>query len=365
MAIHIESFGVDGFRGISSLDIKDLNHINIIAGDNNSGKTSVLESIIMFSNPFDLKTLFSVARLRDETAIMNSASSYDGFLNLFAKDRDEMSINGHATMGKLDVRYTIKGELKRVLLDKANVDKRILRNLSSDALSDVSAFSGELIGRINGKTNTEKIEINEYSLSTIQGKKIAHKLPKVKYLSPISHITGNNFDDIIRNDEYKNICIRILQLFDADIVDLLLLKSEVTNLTVEYIKHRRFGNMPLNTYGDGIKKIIALANAIAKSAHGILLIDEVETAIHTKHYNDIFSFISKAAIQFGVQVFITTHSIEAIDSFLETQNYTQNNFEDNISVITFKKENKNTLSRVLTGRSTYESRENFDFEVRL
>ena len=39
--------------------------------------------------------------------------------------------------------------------------------------------------------------------------------------------------------------------------------------------------MPLSTYGDGIKKVIALAGRIADAQNGILLIDEIETSIHT------------------------------------------------------------------------------------
>ena len=93
----------------------------------------------------------------------------------------------------------------------------------------------------------------------------------------------------------------------------MIFRSDVSNRPVEYLKHKRLGNMPLSTYGDGIKKVLVLANAIIGATDGILLIDEIETAIHKKYYNDIFRFIVKACHTFNVQVFITTHSIEAID----------------------------------------------------
>ena len=44
MAIHLQEFDIYQFRGIHNLELKDLNHINIITGDNNTGKTSVLEN---------------------------------------------------------------------------------------------------------------------------------------------------------------------------------------------------------------------------------------------------------------------------------------------------------------------------------
>lgn len=38
MAVYFDSIGISQFRGIKSLELKGLNHVNIIAGDNNSVK---------------------------------------------------------------------------------------------------------------------------------------------------------------------------------------------------------------------------------------------------------------------------------------------------------------------------------------
>lgn len=54
---------------------------------------------------------------------------------------------------------------------------------------------------------------------------------------------------------------------------------------------------------------------------------------------DIFHFIVKACRTFNVQVFITTHSIEAIDSLLATQDYDIQSKEDAITVVTLRREN--------------------------
>lgn len=127
--------------------------------------------------------------------------------------------------------------------------------------------------------------------------------------------------------------------------------------------------MPLSTYGDGIKKVLSIANAIAQSSNGVLLIDEIDTAIHAKYYDDIFKFIMKAAKQYNVQMFITTHSIEAVDGLLKTQVkddvYDLN--DDPIRVITLRKDREanKTFSRTMTGRDVYINREKFNFEVRI
>lgn len=126
--------------------------------------------------------------------------------------------------------------------------------------------------------------------------------------------------------------------------------------------------MPLSTYGDGVKKVLSIASAIANAVDGILLIDKVETAIHSRYFDKIFSFIVAACLKFNVQVFITSHSIEAIDAFLSIQNYeTDMEKEDIISVVTLKKDMKSfrSYARVLSGHHVYQNREQFGFEVRL
>ena len=146
---------------------------------------------------------------------------------------------------------------------------------------------------------------------------------------------------------------------------MMIFKSDIGNRPVEYIRHKLLGDMPVSSYGDGIKKVLALSNGIAMAAGGILLIDEIETAIHKKYYDDIFRFIVKACKSFKVQAFITTHSIEAIDGLLGTQDYDIQCDLDDICVCTIKRTEEGTVSRVLTGREVYENRESFGFEVRL
>ena len=62
---------------------------------------------------------------------------------------------------------------------------------------------------------------------------------------------------------FKQICIKALQLFDLDIEDMMIFKSDIGNRPVEYIRHKLLGDMPVSSYGDGIKKVLALSNGIA------------------------------------------------------------------------------------------------------
>jgi hypothetical protein len=61
----LENVMIDGFRGLRQLRLNGLGQINIVVGENNSGKTSVLEALSILCNAFDPYEWLSVVRRRD------------------------------------------------------------------------------------------------------------------------------------------------------------------------------------------------------------------------------------------------------------------------------------------------------------
>lgn len=47
------------FKSIEDLELKDLSKINIIVGENNSGKTSLLEAISILGNENSIKSILN------------------------------------------------------------------------------------------------------------------------------------------------------------------------------------------------------------------------------------------------------------------------------------------------------------------
>ena len=66
MATHsLESVSVHGFRGLRNFRLDGLHRVNVLVGENNSGKTSVLEALSILSNPLDPYEWGLLARKRD------------------------------------------------------------------------------------------------------------------------------------------------------------------------------------------------------------------------------------------------------------------------------------------------------------
>ena len=118
--------------------------------------------------------------------------------------------------------------------------------------------------------------------------------------------------------------------------------------------------IPLNSYGDGMKKALLLLSAIVRSQNGLLLLDEFETAIHTSAMDSVFSWLLQSALKLNVQVFLTSHSKEAIDKILKMNDTIQSN----INVYTLYNCNGNNYARMLNCLDAINAQDKLGLELR-
>ena len=203
MAIYIQNLYIRSFRGIRDLEVERLNHINLIVGDNNCGKTSVLEAILLLRDPYNFSNVMRVARLRDQnnSLFTGRASAFENFCSLFLQPSKDPVIHLSAGLypsawGSVDVtECTIKGEWSRILLDSGDALQSMhssfpRKGIRMSALpSEAEAFNGTLTAIVNGVQTNEKIVFHEYSEITglqIQRRNYLNML----YLSPVDHKIG-------------------------------------------------------------------------------------------------------------------------------------------------------------------------------
>ena len=318
-------------------------------------------------NPLDIYNLLKTSRIREDITYFYTSTLFDSFINMLPQDSLHMAVGASGPIGEVDLE--VSGELKSILLDKNTIDTRKTSRTSSYESNETETlcFSGTYKTLINSNFDTTPLEFTQYTRFNDLPRHKKNYL-NTSYLSPAKHLSGNNISNIVRSGSYKELCVYLLQLFDNEIEDILYIKNELYNRPVECIRHKVLGTMPLSTYGDGIKKVISLANAIASAKNGILMIDEIETSIHSKYYENIFAFLFKACQRYDVQLFITTHNKEAIDALLTVQEYGDEIVEnDPVNVITFRtdKSSRKTFARIMSGSEVMHNREKYDFEVRI
>ena len=209
----------------------------------------------------------------------------------------------------------------------------------------------------NGDLSNEK-DIYEVSRRRILRKKEDDNFFSTIYVSPFQHIEGTMYLDNILNEPvlYQEM-LEVLKEFDDNIISINAGKS---GNSVVYKILSKTGSLSLNVYGDGMKKAILLISAVVNAKNGILLLDEFETAIHTTAMNKVFSWILKSCLKLNVQLFLTSHSKEAIEKILNCCPELQ----EKINLYTLYKKETQTVARRLTAKQAIEVYENFGLELR-
>ena len=368
----INSIEIIKFRGIQKLEVSEFSNINLIVGDNNSGKTTFLEAIQLLFAKSQLSSIKSVVNQR--TALNQSSSFYTSFIKMFnieqSKTLLELDIYAHSDKGTLEFELrgnerTVSGEDALQLSKMSTRQKAQYKRETAFIPEAVKVFTGSIITQ-TGRKPVEK-EIRCTSLDNVIPGPIVKK--EVHYIPSFGHLRYDLLQNIVDNPEYKKLAIDILRQFDSSIADICYTKSD-DGTYLESIITKDGVNMPFSVYGDGIKKILYILNKLFNAADSILLIDEIETGLHKKYYDILFPVVFALANKLNVQLFIATHSIEAIEAILRYGNYENNNANnDPIKVITLKKvddnNGSNIVARNVTGKYVYENRKVFEFEVRL
>ena len=366
---HLE---ITNFRGIQKLDISGFADINLIVGDNNSGKTTFLEAIQLL---FTKARLSAVKKVISQRTVLNPNSNfYTSFIKMFNKEQkaEELYTEIYADSNIGQLLFEMHGCEKSVFGEDAlrissmTAREKSLYERSSKLIPETAkVFQGRIISQEGEKVLEKEIHctsLTDRVLNFVEKK-------EVQYIPSFGHLRYDLLQNIVANPEYKKLAIDILRQFDDTIEDICYTKADDGTFLESIITHDG-AIMPFSVYGDGIKKILFILNRLFDAADKIILIDEIETGLHKKYYETLFPVIFALARQLNVQLFIATHSIEAIDAILRYGNYEKNDGKsDPIKVITLKKisvsNGSNIVARNVPGKYVFDNRKVFKYEVRL
>jgi len=360
MAIHIENLQINRYRGIKNLQIANLGKINIIVGGNNSGKTSTLEAIQLLCTP-NKYDLIRLARQRENyRSSLKGMGTLDSFLYLFdAKEKNKVySLNiAGKICGELN-RVSVTGELVEQLVDPGELEERNPFTIDSQTIEyqeEVQTFVGYMESSLlKSKIN---LDINKYS--RLIGNATRFKLLETAFVRVVEHIIHDPVSNLIREKRVKEEAVQLLKIFDDTVTDIRYVKDDRSYFAM--ISSSDGGEIPLSAYGDGMKKALTILNAMMRAKEGVVLIDEFETALHTAAMRQVFKFILEISKQLNIQLFLTTHNIEALDKLLECA---ETSISD-VRVIRLRKKADRTFASVIEGQEALEERNEYNMELRV
>jgi AAA15 family ATPase/GTPase len=339
---------ISGYRGLQMVELSQLGAVNIFVGNNNSGKTSLLEAISILCNPLDPFQWLNISQrrlylgssqiaFRPELEAMKwifpqkigsfSSESYQGQMLIKS--------SGNTPVSEIEARLV---EIYGVGSEKNSQEKINDDLLSSETNAVIPGIELEIITQIitqsseqfslfplKKKYTAEVFQFweNERFIYRKRSKPVVKNATIFPSYSSSEPILDKLSQIILQEEDGKVKVLELIQSFDNNILDIEITSTPTARATL-YIKHKDIGFAPLYIFGDGFKRTLIIALTALTTVNGVLLIDEIETSIHVSALSRVFSWLIKTCNHLNTQLFVTTHSLEAIDAMLQPEITTDN-----------------------------------------
>ncbi|WP_462251830.1 AAA family ATPase [Ferruginibacter sp.] len=372
--MNFKKLEIEGFRGIKKAEIDGLSMVNIFLGQNNCGKTSLLEAIFLLAGYNNANLALNIDLFRD--LIHNEENDFSFlFYNL-----------NYSSVLVLSAELTNKEQIKLEILPKDSSGQTKIIIADGNKVSDLTdSFSNSA----SDESNSRSVNQLEFK-STIK----AFQQQKVEYRSTIVGIrAGENFqlttklDPKKRKDNFKALLqgshllhskdlpkklqrLIIDKRKDSLINDLKQIDPKITDITafsdnMIYIDTGAKSLMPSNLMGDGFIKYLHTIININEVKGGAMLIDEVDNGLHFKALKNLWRILLRTASANKTQLFLTTHSKEALvylKEVLEESEFIT--FQNDVKCFTISKLADSTLKSYRYDFEAFEYAIENDVEIR-
>jgi AAA15 family ATPase/GTPase len=348
---HLTYFKVDNFKCFDSFELEDIGFVNLILGDNNVGKTSVLEALT-FENNLTVfnSTLKDLLLERDLiTSDAKSELKVNAFRYFISKNKNVVFPN------------KMRFSLKTVKFENQNLNSIIelfkedggFYAMPATPLQNKMLFLNGDYATLFTDYNTP-INFNSYT-SYLSSNGINEDL--VGYYEETLQKNTAKKKQFIEQLKYFVIGIQNIEISiskDQFLYPLLIVSIDGVNEP-----------QPLSMFGDGTIKFFKLLMAITMFQNNRLMIDEIDNGIHHSRMKEVWRATLKSAITNKTQLFITTHDSECLKAFKEVLEETEFlSLQNEVRNYTLVRNTQNKIQAIKYNFAEFEHAVNYDLNVR-
>jgi len=325
---HLEYFKVKNFRRFDELELDGLGQFNLITGDNNVGKTSLLEALLVdedwkqtlwnYHRTLNIRGLAinikSIVDPRNDTQeIVFPEANYLTFLINTWK-----ALYIHFKVRKLDKLSGnwILDDKKQGFASHRRREVSILKvePMQVNAKHFLRVFRGQDNQQIPDDYDTW-LHVEELALGTTNSQPKGFPFLPV-FRGHAEDVVGL-FSEVARDSQQIEVEItNNMKSVVPEIQAIRILQLEGTDHLFLHIKGQD-QPLPLTQFGDGAIRLFVILLHLIKNKGDRLMIDEVDTGIHHSRMKDFLKNLVKMAVVNDVQLFMTTHSLECQQAFAE------------------------------------------------
>ena len=321
MAIKIDNITIERFRTFRRLHVHGLGRVNLIVGKNNTGKSSFLEGLRILATGAALSELQRILSNREEYTTGPEAErsarpsfQFSGLFHGFPEitDRPEpFVISTEGTIHPREVSVHVSW------FSRKRDDKGDLR--FEEHHPDEPEGAASIVITTHGETRIHEIENLSagFSLRVSSLRRSGLGCFFVGTNTTESNADlGTMWDGIVLSDNEQDV-VEALRIIDPHI-------SKVTMVGGDGSRTRRTAfvraddiprPVPLRLFGDGMNRLFAMILSLVNARGQLMLVDEFENGLHHTAQLNAWRTIFRLAQTLDTQVFATTHSWDAIETF--------------------------------------------------
>lgn len=346
-----QDVSITNFRGIKNCSFHDFSKINIFYGKNNSGKSTVLESLFLLSgisNPIILlneNSMRAYSRI-EEKDIASFFHNFDEKTPIEFKAQEDDSTHNLRSIQispiEKNVTFFSNENFEKISTNTVKKEYGLIYEFSVG-----DSFSGRIPLRV--KKNS-----NNFSATVPRIRDYEEKY-KTTFLPPQFQfqIVLEKLAEIIKNKEKEPI-IEGLRILSADVKDIAIIDSEV------FVDVGLSQMIPLKLMGDGMRKLISIFISIFSCKNGAVIIDEIDNGLHFTVIEPLLQLISTLCNSLNVQFFASTHSKEILDQLFSSNDVKLEDF----NIYTLFKNEDETVARRFNGPDAKNAYLNWGLELR-
>lgn len=300
----IKNITIKNFRGIDHLTIEDFSRVNVFLGQNNSGKTTMLEAIAMLmsmSNP-DVPQAINAVRARKPFSNFIDVQYF--FNNLDVTTPPEVK----AELSDGSFRHLTLA-LSYVFDELADPKNEPQQQMGAVKYVNTLEMNFEIAKGTTRQSHKSWLRVNPQGL--VVNRKVADGYLENKraWLTPSDLMTSNLANDLAElfKRNRKDTILALLKLFDTRINSIEILTDDI------YIGFEGMSQMlSVSMMGDGLRRYLNIVASAANPLIDILLIDEIDNGLHYSVYKKLWQALFALAEASNKQIFVTTHSKETL-----------------------------------------------------
>jgi len=318
---------LENYRGFKRYRLCGLSRVNLLVGKNNCGKTSLLEAVDLLASEGNPEVLAAIARERGEVIVAGKDREHlrgDAcpVLAHFFHGHDfgpgvHLSVSSEDGLGKIavcveDLEGSPSGEQLRLFEESESRAALAIRVEGGAHVLPGDAF-------VFPVTEEGAIPPEVLYRHRRVARRVYDESPAVQFISPDSlerRSMSEMWNKVITEGRESEV-IDAMRILEPGLTNIFFLSGETTGwfggragilVALEGTRRRH----PLGSYGEGMRRLLALCLSLIRCEDGVLLIDEIDTGLHYSIMGDMWRLVVEAAKKASVQVFATTHSSDCV-----------------------------------------------------